>query len=359
MQIKQQKFFLAANSAEGFVSHFGDSYIPGTWRAYIVKGGPGTGKSSFMKYVAAKAADYGYGAVLCPCSSDPDSLDGVIIEDLKTVILDGTAPHVVEPQLPGACENIIDLGRFWDSDKLFSNADKITAAASKNSRLHKTVAAYLSAAGEVLYDNLKISRIYTDRAAAMKFAFNLSRRYIPKSGGNCGGEFVRFIGGVTPKGIVGFSKSVTDYYERVIVIEDKFGGACGEIMKCLRAFALEKGHNIITLKSPLLPGELIDGVLIPELSLAFVREHEFIKFDTTARRIHSRRFTNKSLEKKYRGRTLFNRKVANQLLFGAASTLAAAKLSHDELEKYYIESMDFEAIARFGAETAEKILKKA
>ena len=108
-----EKYFLGANSGEGFVSHFGDSYncFDG-WRAFIIKGGPGTGKSSFMKYIAVNAADRGYEAVLCPCSSDPDSLDGLIIKDLKTVIIDGTAPHTVEPVYPGACEEIINLGVF-------------------------------------------------------------------------------------------------------------------------------------------------------------------------------------------------------------------------------------------------------
>ena len=38
------KYFLATNSCEGFYSEFDNSYLPdGEWRAYIIKGGPGTG----------------------------------------------------------------------------------------------------------------------------------------------------------------------------------------------------------------------------------------------------------------------------------------------------------------------------
>ena len=48
------KYFLAANSCEGFYSVFDKAYLPdGEWRAYIIKGGPGTGKSSFMKRFAS------------------------------------------------------------------------------------------------------------------------------------------------------------------------------------------------------------------------------------------------------------------------------------------------------------------
>ena len=55
---KTLKYFLAANSCQGFVSHFADCYNEKDgWRCYIIKGGPGTGKSSFMKKVAQKAED--------------------------------------------------------------------------------------------------------------------------------------------------------------------------------------------------------------------------------------------------------------------------------------------------------------
>ncbi|MBR4910384.1 MAG: hypothetical protein IKZ47_03560 [Clostridia bacterium] len=356
MQISEQKYFLAANSADGFISHFGDCYIPGSWRAYIIKGGPGTGKSGFMKHLASKAADKGYAVTLCPCSSDPDSLDAVIIEDIKTVVLDGTAPHTVEPQLPGACENIINTGEFWDGEKLFRNADGIAAAAKLNSRFHKTAAAYISAAGELLSDNLKLSRGFTDRAAAIRFARRTAAKYLPLKPDRCGSEFIRFIGGVTPKGLISFSKTVTENFKNVVIIEDKYGGASGEIMQCLRAAAIKKGLDIITLKNPLLPLELTDHILIPELSLAFVTENDHIKFNVRTRRVHARRFTFSDIAGKYKSRMLFNRKVSRELLFGAVGALKSAKEAHDTLEKFYIDSMDFEALTRFISETSEKIL---
>ena len=49
-------FFMGANSPAGFVSLFDDLYNPkGTRRCYIIKGGPGTGKSRLMKKIAAAA----------------------------------------------------------------------------------------------------------------------------------------------------------------------------------------------------------------------------------------------------------------------------------------------------------------
>ena len=127
MEKYKEKYFLAANSTSGFVSYFGECYdnLDG-WRVYIIKGGPGTGKSSFMRRVALIAESKGIDSIYCPCSSDPDSLDAVIFEDIKVVILDGTAPHIVEPSLWGACENIINLGDFWDKSLLYENRKAIT-----------------------------------------------------------------------------------------------------------------------------------------------------------------------------------------------------------------------------------------
>ena len=87
MKNKFSKYFLGANSADGFISHFGDNFdCFNGWRAIIIKGGPGTGKSSFMKYITTRAVDAGYTIELCPCSSDPDSLDGVIIRTIAAAV---------------------------------------------------------------------------------------------------------------------------------------------------------------------------------------------------------------------------------------------------------------------------------
>ena len=147
------KIFLAANSAEGFISHFGNCYDPSEgWRAYIIKGGPGTGKSSFMKRVKARAEEEGEHIVEVFCASDPASLDGLILQNKKLVFIDGTAPHVVEPRLPGVCENLLDFGRFWNADRLALKRTEITVATEKNKGCH-------SRAAELGFDEILLSDI--------------------------------------------------------------------------------------------------------------------------------------------------------------------------------------------------------
>lgn len=359
MENKFSKYFLAANSAEGFVSHFADSYnaIDG-WRAFIIKGGPGTGKSSFMKYVAIKAADMGYEIELCPCSSDPDSLDGVIIKELKIVLLDGTSPHVVEPKYVGVCEQIINLGEFWAAEKLRKNSSEIINVTIQNKKLHKTASAYISAAGELAYDCYKLSERFTNTQKVEQFAQKTALQLIKNKSNNMPKETVRFLGGVTPKGVVAFKRTVEDFYDNIVVIDDKYGAVANVIMEKVRKIALARGYEIITLKNPVLPSKIIDHVLIPELSLAFVREYDYIKFGEQHRRIHARRFYDINVLRPCRSRLTFNRRMTRELLLGAIDTLEKAKKVHDDLEKYYISAMDFDKMTLFAQAKANEILNK-
>lgn len=357
MKTEFSKCFLAANSGEGFVSHFADNYdLNYGWRAYIIKGGPGTGKSSFMKYIVIKATDNGLNVELCPCSSDPDSLDGVIIKDIKVIIIDGTAPHVVEPELVGVCEEIINIGEFWNSNKLRQKAKEIIEVTKANKKYHKTAAAYISAAGELIYDNFKLSKRFMDKAKCENFAFKMASHLLPKKEKISPKEWVRFIGGVTPKGVVAFKSTVEDFYKNIIVFDDKYGTVANLIMQKVRTTALEHGYEIITIKNPFLPSKLIDHILIPELSLAIVREYEYIKFGEQHRRIHARRFYNINILRECRTRLTFNRRVTRELLLGAIETLQNAKAVHDKLEQYYIDAMDFNAMTLFAEQKADEIL---
>ena len=90
----QVRYFLGANSPAGFYSLYDELIDPAEAEGiYILKGGPGCGKSTLMRQVAQRAEDAGLRVEYIPCSGDPDSLDGVILPEKKVALVDGTAPH--------------------------------------------------------------------------------------------------------------------------------------------------------------------------------------------------------------------------------------------------------------------------
>ncbi len=352
-----KKYFLAANSGEGFYSRFKENYdcFDG-WRAFIIKGGAGTGKSSLMKKIAAKSEYSGIDTVVCPCSSDPDSLDAVILPDKKIIILDGTAPHVVEPSFPGAAENIINLGDCWDSAVLYKKRNAIIDATLKNKLIHKTATRYLLAAGQIFSDNIKLAEPYADNRHISDFATKLCKKTIPQKSAFIGTEWVRFIEGITPKGIISFPYTVTEHYKNRIIFEDDYAVTAPLIMEIIRKYALAAGYEVITLKNPFLPSVITDHILIPELSLAFLTENSYIHFDCDERRIHARRFLDVSAINRCRQKRRFNKKIFEELISGACSFLAQAKHTHDDLESFYISAMNFEKTSAYAEKLWESII---
>ena len=76
----ENAYFAASNSARGFFSYYDEIFRAARIRhVYAVKGGPGTGKSRFLRDVANRAQACGWQCEYIYCSSDPDSLDGVIV----------------------------------------------------------------------------------------------------------------------------------------------------------------------------------------------------------------------------------------------------------------------------------------
>ena len=106
-----QTFFLAANSGQGFYSLY-DGFPDASQFLHIIKGGPGTGKSGFMKRIRAEAQARGMDTVSVLCSGDPQSLDGLLVPALGQAWVDGTAPHVREPKLFGMDADYVNLGSF-------------------------------------------------------------------------------------------------------------------------------------------------------------------------------------------------------------------------------------------------------
>jgi len=88
------RFFLGANTPQGFVSRFDQLADPEDgWREYVIKGGPGCGKSTMLEKIARACEDSSPQMELIHCSSDADSLDAVILPERKVSIVDGTPPH--------------------------------------------------------------------------------------------------------------------------------------------------------------------------------------------------------------------------------------------------------------------------
>jgi len=149
--VSRKRYFAASNTESGFVSYFSENFRERSDRCYIIKGGPGTGKSRLMNELGEAFETSGGEVEYYYCSSDPSSLDGLFVKlgSESVSILDGTAPHAEDIALPGTVDNILDLGRFWDSRILRERRDEIDLLGRKKSSAYAAAYRALSAYGNL------------------------------------------------------------------------------------------------------------------------------------------------------------------------------------------------------------------
>lgn len=334
-------FFAGVMTPDGYLSHLGELYDPQAgWVAYLIKGGAGMGKSTLMKRVLAAAAAAGEEAWRVPCPSDPDSLDGVVLPGRRVCLLDATAPHVVDPRCPVACEVLVDAGAACDPVLARQNREAILAVDRRLKGEYRRAERYLAALTALRRDSFRVAMDACDRERALRFAAGLADRLLPRKGGR-GKETVGFLSALTPKGHLLWADTLRAWCDRVWAVEDEQGAVSRTVMATLRLAALEAGYDVFVGMCPLDPREKIEHVLIPELRLGFVTRSRALDLPSTERVIHARRFEDVAALHAKRQRLAFNRRAAGELMEGACQTLARAKSIHDELEALYAPAMDY------------------
>ena len=84
---KTVDFFLGATTPAGFKGYFEPLRREPGMQMYLIKSGPGCGKSTLMKQLAQKAEQQGQSIERVHCASDPDSLDGVVFLGQRAAIV--------------------------------------------------------------------------------------------------------------------------------------------------------------------------------------------------------------------------------------------------------------------------------
>ena len=153
IQSRSPDFFLGATTPAGFKGYFEPLRREPGMQMLLIKSGPGCGKSTLMKHLAQAAEQQGQRIEKIHCASDPDSLDGVIFLDQKRAIIDATAPHVVEPDAPGADELVVSLYHTIDAGKLAPHRDEVKALFARNAALRGRAARYIASAGSLMLDS--------------------------------------------------------------------------------------------------------------------------------------------------------------------------------------------------------------
>lgn len=329
--------FPGAMGPDGFISCF-DHLLPekDLRRMIILKGGPGVGKSTFMRRVHAALCTDAEPSTLYFCSGDPDSLDAVAIPHAGLLILDGTAPHVVDPKIPGARDSILNLGACLDEAAMRPRLAHIRACMEDHAACSRRARACLRAARALEQDNASVLASVIDGQKLSRMTRALIKTVLCADAQPDAVTGIRPVitDAVTPKGEL--CLIAENPQPRVIRLVRHWAMDLTDVLRALSFSVRSAGYAVEEHLNPLAPGALLH-LGIPTLN-TLVTTSDLLPseqtFDFAACVPQSSLLRHEcALEQGRAGVKLH--------LHRAVSALSQAKQLHDELETFYIPNMDF------------------
>lgn len=357
-----RKMFPGGNTCEGFFSYY-DYIMPQdeARKLIILKGGPGVGKSSFMRKMGMEMAGKGYDVEFMQCSSDNGSLDGVVIPAIKVALIDGTSPHVVDPKNPGAVDEIIHLGDFWDEEGIHENRNDIIDYGREITLTFARAYRYLKAAKQFQDDSAVIYGNAIDGAIKHRIAAELSAGIFSETTA-CNGEGRDrrlFASAITPDGLFNYLDTIVTT-GRVYILKGVHGTGAERILEKVRDGALERGLNTESYYCGFNPYRL-EHVVIPSLDVSLITSNEHHDFTPTGtcEEINLDSHLDGRAIEKHSSILEYNNRMFKEMINKAVETINRAKLLHDHMEAYYVPNMDFSAVQRCWKRTFARVLKYA
>lgn len=350
MKDLERHFFAGGNTKFGFFSYFKHIINPENGQyTYILKGGSGVGKSTLMKTFAKTMKENHYFVEYIHCASDEDSLDAICIPELGVTLLDGTAPHTVDPILPGAFDHILNLGEWLNTGVLKTHKEEIATISKEKGRLYQEAYSYMKSASHLLDINHDLYQRNTDSYKLICLAEEFSKELFCKKLKKQGSKRFLFADAFTSNGLIDYSPTLLSkipsthginetydlweissksMYSISVFLEDiaMNGNKCGYDMECF-CFPTEP--------------DKLQHLLIPQLGIA-IMSHPLLS--NPANRIDLNQFIDTSQLLQHKNVINNNEVLFSQLMSLASQTLTKTKKQHDLLEHIYASAMDYSKV---------------
>ncbi|MGE4272863.1 MAG: PRK06851 family protein [Desulfitobacterium sp.] len=356
-----RKMFPGGVTYLGFHSYY--KYLADTdaTHIYIIKGGPGVGKSTFMKKIGEEMLKAGYDLEYHCCSSDNNSIDGIVVPELGIALLDGTSPHIVDPQTPGAVDEIINLGEYWDDSLIIPHKKDIIDCNKEISRCFQSAYFALKDAKNAMDEWEFYIQPHQNWQGINQLYLNLSREHYQASSGQGSGKIRRlFTWAHTPQGRTQYIDSLILGMQTLYLLTGQAGTGKSSFLTRMAEDARLLNYDVEIYHNALEPDK-IDLLIIPELKTALAVSSEHYpytpEFSGAVVSLDFDHYLDRSSLKVYEEYMDDCRSRVEQSIQRAQTHSQRAKKLHDELERYYIPAMKFEAIDKKLYSVLERIRK--
>lgn len=331
--------FPGSNTCRGFVGFF-EELRRKAGRTVILKGGPGVGKSTLMRETGRHFEQQGMDVNYYHCSGDPDSLDGVFAPAADFLVMDGTAPHTVDPAVPGARDGILNLGICLNEGQLGAQATEIEELQRRISDRYAQAYRYLRSAQAIRDDAAAVYR----EALSDQERKTLIRAWLADMPSDRdGGEDHVFAQAITWKGVLQETDAMLT--GRVFCVDVPWGFDVHALLLPLWQTAAARGTARCAYHDPL------DAARFAHLSIGGAVFTTAVMMDAP---VMAPQMDGVVLRRESQ-RLAFDRAVYDMMLNQAVEALAEAKKHHDSLERYYMDAMDYERLKEIAQRFLEKL----
>jgi hypothetical protein len=337
------KYFLGTYTPYGYYTVFDSLISQPDYFTYILRGDQSASKLIETLLQNKTPSDVFY------CSAQPDCLDAAVFSDSRIILADSIKPHIFEPIVPGACQQIVNIGEMWDVISLKNRRAELEELHSGYKNCMEAVSRSLTALGSITADSFKIGNaaLLVDKLDA--FIGRFTRKMIPKKTDNDKKGVLRYrqIAAVTADG---FSVLIPADAKEVIILSDEYFSGTDYLLKELIKIAVVRGYDCCLTRSPLHkidPDEVLFSLYIPELGIIFVNSNEQNPvFAEHKKIINFKRFYDKSVIVKNKGRLRFDAAAAASLSEDAYNSMKAARAVLSQIENIYETAVSDSKIAQ-------------
>lgn len=337
-------YFPGGNTPDGFFSYYHEILDKhSTGKLAVIKGGPGTGKSTFFKRLGKLMEEEGETVTYLHCSSDPNSLDGIYLPRHNSAVIDGTAPHLTDPRYPGASDMVLNfcdlIGQIADGETV-ANESKLAKQSFSEGYC------YLNGAKALL--NLMQTRgevaLLPDEVRA--FSSEIAKRI--SSSMATGFQKTAFLSAITADGFCNYlQENLEDYY--VIAVEAEVGDNTHAILETVTAACKLRNADMITCPCPMNPKKA-EHLLFPSANLAVITSNEYHPYPKADEIVSYSDFVS-CRRTDYELTALYD-----DLLRRGVACFTRAREHHNRMEAIYHTVTDYAAIEQFYRKTYHFLL---
>lgn len=275
MKLKERElhYFAVGNTARGYYSLY-DSNLADLQKLFVLIGNSRNAKSALLHQLWQVLKEEELHFQIIHSSSNPDMIEGLIIEELAMGIVDGRIPEVNQAKRSNIVERHIYVDELCDCrlstkqkaelEQLTKQADieivKAYEAFSQALRIHDEWEA-------IFIDNMDFEQA---DELAQELVFTLFKH---PSQSRKGKVYHRFLGAATPIGAVDFVPNLTNKITNRYFIKGRPGSGKSTMLKKIMKQAEERGFDVEVYHCGFDPHSL---------DMVIVRELNFAIFDSTS-----------------------------------------------------------------------------